>query len=96
MHSNQSWVFTSPAGWNISPAHAAGLSPALFYAGWNISPALLTNGWNISPSHAAGLSPFYFIYYLFFSLFLCVFFIIYLYFFKKKLIFPRIYLRHLD
>jgi hypothetical protein len=72
MHSNQSWVFTSPAGWNISPAHAAGLSPALFYAGWNIRPALLTNGWNISPSHAAGLSPF-FIIIIYFFLSFCVF-----------------------
>jgi len=45
MHSNQSWVFSS-TGRNISPAHAAGLSPAL-----------LTEGWNISPAHAAVLSP---------------------------------------
>jgi len=45
-NSNQSFFFVSSVGWNISPARAAGLSPALFSAGWNISPA-----------HAAGMSP---------------------------------------
>jgi hypothetical protein len=66
MHSNQSWVFSS-AGRNISPAHAAGLSPAppFFSCGLEHQPcprgwaesSLVVAGWNISLVHAAGLSP---------------------------------------
>jgi len=66
MHSNQSWVFSS-VGRNISPAHAAGLSPAppFFSCGLEHQPS--PHGWaesspvvagsNISLVHAAGLSP---------------------------------------
>jgi hypothetical protein len=86
-------------GWNISPAHATGLSPALFSAGWNISPA-----------HVAGLSPalwlgqyrpspvhfILFIYLFFFSPFSFVCFFYYLYIFLEVVIFPRIFLRHFD
>jgi hypothetical protein len=46
--SSHGWAESSPffsLGWNISPARAAGLSPALFSTSWNISPA-----------HADGLS----------------------------------------
>ena len=66
MHSNQSWVFSS-VGRNISPAHAAGLTPAPpFYTcglehqpsphGWAESSPVVADS-NISLVHAAGLSP---------------------------------------
>jgi hypothetical protein len=86
-------------GWNISPARAAGLRPALFSAGWNISPA---NAAGLSPALWLGQyrpSPVHFIlfiYLFFFSPFvLCVFFY-YLYIFLKVVIFPRIFPRHFD
>jgi hypothetical protein len=59
MHSNQSWFFSS-VGWNIIPAHAAGLSPAPFCFrlehqpsphGWaESSPVFFALGWNHQPS----------------------------------------------
>jgi hypothetical protein len=90
MHSNQSWVFTSPAGRNINPAHAAGLSLAPFCFGLEHQPSprgwvestLLTNGWNIGPAHAAGLSPALWLGQYRSSPLYFIFFIFYLFFFS--------------
>jgi len=78
-------------GWNISPAHAAGLSQALFFA----------MGLNISPAHAAGLSlalwlgPYRPSLVHFIFMFFCVCLYIYRHtLFFEIVIFPRIFLRH--
>jgi len=70
------------AGWNISPAHAAGMSPALWLGQYRPSPA----------------QSILFIYLFFFSpfCFVCFFYYYYLYIFLKVVIFPRIFLRHFD
>jgi hypothetical protein len=106
MHSNQSWFFyffsglehqPSPRGWNISPARAAGLSPAPFCFGLEHQPS--PRGWAESSLVAGPIqaqpSPFHFISFLLFVF--CVLYIyIYIYIYLKIVIFPPIFLRHFD
>ena len=55
-NSNQSFFFVSSVGWNISPAHTAGLSPAPFCFGLEHQPS--PRGWaESSPRGWAESSP---------------------------------------
>jgi hypothetical protein len=77
MHNNQSWFFVFSLGWNISPAHTAGLSPALFFCfglehqpsphGWaESSPVFCRLEHQLNPRGSAESSPFHFFIFLFF------------------------------
>jgi hypothetical protein len=72
-------------GWNISPAHTAGLSPAPFCFGLEHQPS--PRGW-------AESSPFHFLFVFLFSFLFCVFFyfiLLSIYIFLKVVIFAWIF-----
>jgi hypothetical protein len=82
--------FPSPAGWNISPAHTAGLSPAPFCSGLEHQPS--PRGWAESSLVVGPIQPSPFHFFLPF----CFFMFFLLYIFLKIVIFPWIFLRHFN